>query len=136
MTPTLPGPVAAVFACYPSVARDRLLAIRQMVFVEADLLNAGPLSETLKWGEPAYLTEASSSGTTIRLAWSPKTPDICKLLVNCRTSLVDEFRDRFGDMLSFEGDRAICLPLEGPLPDMALRGCIRLALTYKSRQAR
>lgn len=135
MTAAPPDPVAAVFARYPGDARDRLLAVRQMILDEAARLSVGPLTETLKWGEPAYLTEASRPGTTIRLAWSPKSPEICRLLVNCRTSLVDSFRDRFADTLRFEGDRAICLPLSQPLPDLPLRHCIALALTYRKRRA-
>jgi len=135
MTPALPDPVAAVFARYPHAACERLLALRQMIFDEAARRNAGPLTETLKWGEPAYLTEVSRSGATIRLAWSPKSPEICKLLVNCRTSLVDTFRDHFADTLRFEGTRAICLPLSLPLPDLPLRQCVGLALTYRKRRA-
>lgn len=29
----------------------------------------GPIEETLKWGDPAYVTSATKSGSTIRVVW-------------------------------------------------------------------
>ena len=66
MTPPIPQPVADVLARHPSPVRARLLDIRALIYsVATKTGGVGPLTETLKWGEPAYLTEASKSGTTI-----------------------------------------------------------------------
>ena len=65
-----------------------------MIFAAAQDAGAGPLTETLKWGEPAYLTEASGSGSTIRLGQVRDDPGHAAVFVNCRTALADTFRAR------------------------------------------
>ena len=76
----------------------------------------GPLTETLKWGEPAYLTEATGSGSTIRLGRSRSSEQECAVLFNCRTTLVDDFRSRFPGVFAYEKNRAILLDAREPLP--------------------
>ena len=83
----------------------------------------------MKWGEPAYLTQVSRSGSTIRIGWSERRPDQVGLFFNCQTNLVDTFRTRFPE-LQFEGNRALLLPLKGRLPEDAVSACITAALTY------
>jgi hypothetical protein len=62
--------VAAAFSIFPAGVRARLLEVRELIFeTAADIKGVGPLTETLKWGEPAYLTQATGSGSTIRLGW-------------------------------------------------------------------
>lgn len=125
------GDVAEAFAAFPPAARKRLLALRRIIFeAAAERAGVGPLTETLKWGEPAYLTEASKSGSTIRLGWKAKAPDQYAMYVNCQTDLVDRFRDQFSDVLRFEGNRAIVLDVDKPLPTEALILCVAAALTY------
>jgi hypothetical protein len=81
--PALPVNVGNVFAAYPAPARKLLLTIRDMIYeTAATLPEAGRITETLKWSEPAYLTSAPKSGTTIRLAWSPKRPETAGVFVN------------------------------------------------------
>ena len=63
-------PVAAAYRSFPPAARRCLERIRALIFETAAALDGvGPITETLKWGEPAYLTERSRSGTTVRLGW-------------------------------------------------------------------
>ena len=108
-----------------------MLALRELVFtMAAGTDGVGPLEETLKWGEPAYLTRASKSGSTIRMDWKSRNPNVCALYFNCQTDLVERFRTVFGDALGFEGNRAVLLPVSGPLPEVMLRSCIAAALTY------
>ncbi len=108
-----------------------MLALRHLVFKTAtELPEVGVLEETLKWGEPAYLTPVSRSGTTIRMDWKPRAPDVCALYFNCQTTLVETFRTLFPEAFSFEGNRALLLPLSEPLPDDAIKTCIAAALTY------
>ncbi len=125
--------VAAVIASYPKAARALLLEVRKLVRDCAAELEVGPLTETLKWGEPAYLTEATRAGTTVRIAWSAKAPDNLSVLFHCQTTLVDTFRTRFPE-LRYDGNRAIVLDLEQPPPTEALRWCLSAALTYHRRR--
>ena len=127
--------VVAALANYPEAARTRLCELRRLIFDTArDTTEAGALEETLKWGEPAYLTRVSGSGTTIRIGWHAKRPDHYALYFNCRTNLVESFRGVFGDTLQFEGNRAVLFPVNDPLPKQAAALCIRAALTYHRRK--
>ena len=108
--PPIPANVAAVFAAFPERVRARLLEARGLIFeTAAGVQGVGPLKETLKWGEPAYLTEATGSGSTIRLSWFRSADRQCAVLFNCRTALVDDFRSQFPDVFSYEKNRAILL---------------------------
>ena len=131
MSPPVPGPVAVALSRYPARVRARLLDIRQIVFeVAAETEGVGTLTETLKWGEPAYLTEASKSGTTIRLGAAKSAPEECRILFNCKTTLVEAFRDHFADVFAFDGNRALVVPVTGALPHVPLMLCLRAAMTY------
>ena len=47
--------VQAVFDQYEADVRDKLLSLRKLIFDQAALIpSVGPLSERLKWGQPAY----------------------------------------------------------------------------------
>ncbi|MEM5516043.1 DUF1801 domain-containing protein [Henriciella sp. AS95] len=130
--PNIPAAVKAVYDAYPKPARTQLLKLRDLVFeTAASLPETGPITETLKWGEPSYLNKAC---TTIRLAWSPKRPDAIGLFVNCQTTLLDEWRTHYSDTLDLIGNREIRLSLGAPLPLDTLRHCIAMALTYKTRK--
>ena len=62
--------VAETFDSYPPNMRRALLALRSLIFeTAASTDGVGVLEETLKWGEPAYLTSESRSGSTVRIAW-------------------------------------------------------------------
>ena len=125
----LPENIASVLESYPDPARAMVLHIRAMIQHEASALNVGPLRETLKWGEPAWLTEVSKAGSTIRLAWKKNLPHSLHFLVNCKTDMITTWREQF-PQLDYAGNRAIHLPLDAPLPEDALRLCIARALTY------
>lgn len=128
-----PG-VAARFAGYPPVMRARLLALRRLILETAAATpGVGPLEETLKWGEPAYVTATTGSGTTLRIDSKPQSPQTCALYVNCQTTLVETFRQMFPHDFRVEGRRALVFHRDEPLPEDALRWCIAAALTYHRR---
>lgn len=134
--PPIPDPVAAALARYPAPVRARLLEIRDLIFaVATETTGVGPLTETLRWGEPAYLTEATKSGTTIRLGSVRSAPRSCAVLFNCRTRLVETFRMQFSDDFAFSGNRATIVAAEGPWARASLATCLRAALTYHVRTA-
>ena len=57
---------SAVFATYPADAREKLTTLRALILdVAAQTEDVGTVEDSLKWGEPAYLTTASKSGSTI-----------------------------------------------------------------------
>jgi Domain of unknown function (DU1801) len=124
--------VAAVFDAYPKAIRQRLLFLRRVIFdVASQTDGVGALEETLKWGQPSYLTTASKSGSLIRIDRGKSPEGSYAMYFHCQTTLVDTFRGMFRDELRFEGSRAIVFgPCDRvPLPE--LRQCIALALTYR-----
>ena len=131
----MPADVAAVFSAFPAHVRARLLEVRELIFeTAADTEGVGPLTETLKWGEPAYLTEATGSGSTIRLGWFRSSARDCAVLFNCRTTLVDDFRSQFPDVFAYEKNRAILLDAGKKLLEAPLSACLKMALTYHRRR--
>ena len=118
----------SVVETYPVSARQSFETLRALIHEVARERAVAPLTETLKWGEPAFLTK-KGVGTTIRVAWSPKLPQVLQFLVNCKTPLIETWRTQFAQ-LTFCGNRAILLPLEQDLPLDALRVCSTQALTY------
>ncbi len=135
MTRIANAAVAAAFKTYPAPVRKRLLALRETIFdVAAKTPGVGALDETLKWGEPAYLTP-SGSGSTIRLGWKAAAPGDAALYFICTTGLVDRFRALYPRDFRFAGNRALLFGTNDEIPQKALRHCIALALTYKLRGA-
>jgi hypothetical protein len=131
----MPADVTAAFAAFPAGVRARLLEVRDLIFETAAAIEGvGPLTETLKWGEPAYLTQATGSGTTIRLGRSRSSERPCAVLFNCRTTLVDDFRDRFPAVFAYEKNRAVLFNAYEPLPKAPLSTCLGMALTYHRRR--
>jgi len=131
MTPFADPAVEAVFDACPAALKKRMLALRNMVFeVAASTAGVGELQETLKWGEPAYLTARSKSGSTVRMAPRKGSSTQYALYFNCQTRLVDTFRTMFPVEFSYEGNRAIVLDADQAVPEDALRFCIAMALTW------
>lgn len=123
--------VKTVFDGFPPPLRERMLALRQLIFdTAAATPGVGELEETLKWGEPAYLTSKSKSGSTIRINWKKSRPSQYAILFNCHSNLVETFRTLFPDDFTFEGNRAILFDKAAPVPLDALSFCIAAALTY------
>jgi hypothetical protein len=120
--------VAAVFAAYPDEIRHALLALRDTILDVAREDGAGRIEETLKWGQPSYLTAEGKRGTTIRIDRDAKHGGDIALYVNCQTTLVGEWRERFPDMV-FGGTRSLHFRIGEDL-DERVRICISMALNY------
>ena len=119
------------FQSYPANIRKKMLRLRKLIYeVAKNTDGVGELEETLKWGEPEYLTSKSKSGTTIRIDWKSKNPDRYAMYVNCQTSLVAAFKTMFSTRLKYEGNRAIVFPINEKLPKEELTICIAMALRY------
>jgi hypothetical protein len=123
--------VDAVFSAYPRPLQSKLLALRRLIFdIAKATRGAGALQETLKWGQPSYLTPETKSGSTIRIDRDKSAPNRYAIYFHCRTDLVGTFRELYPTELSFDGNRSILLDAEEKLPEPALRHCVALALTY------
>lgn len=122
--------VTAVFESYPDLIRQQLLLLRQLILDTAvATTGVGEIVETLKWGQPSYLTVKPKSGTTIRIAAYNIEQQQIGMFVSCQTNLIATFRQMY-PALTYEGARAIILNAQDDLPFEPLRDCIELALTY------
>ena len=105
-----------------------MLLLRSLILETADdIAQISDLEETLKWGEPSYLTK---HGSTIRMDWKSKMPDQYAMYFKCTSRLVETFKLSYNDRFEFEGKRAIVFQLEDEIPKEALKNCIKAALTY------
>ena len=119
--------VEAAFDAFPEPARSTLLELRNLIFeVAAETTGVGPIEETLKWGQPAYLTPETKSGTTIRLGL-PKTGGAA-LYTHCQTTVMSDFRALFPGEFTFDGNRAVLFDTAADAEKLRL--LIRHALTY------
>ena len=62
----------AKFEDYPKEVLPKMLALRQLLIDTAEEINLAKLTETLKWGEPSFLTK---HGSTLRMDWKKGTPN-------------------------------------------------------------
>lgn len=121
--------VAAAFDALAPPARDGLLALRSLIFETADELpRVRPIEEALRWGQPAYLTPISKSGTTIRLG-VPKTGGFA-LFVHCGTNLIAEYSDLYKNLDRVEGTRALLFDDATQIDRQRHGWLISRALTY------
>ena len=124
--------VAATFASYDDRVRAELLVLRELILATADeTAGVGRIEETLKWGQPSYLTPETKSGSTVRIA--PTKADSAfdyAMFFICSTNLVERFEDLFGDVFHYDGDRALLFSIGDEVPENELRQCVAMALTY------
>jgi len=120
--------VEEVFKKYPELAQRKLRHLRSVIIATANEMDdVNGLEETLKWGEPSFLTR---HGSTIRIDWKEKTPRQYAIYFKCTSKLVPTFRRVFPDKFKFEGNRAIVFELNEEIPEADLKKCIAAALTY------
>lgn len=120
--------VRAVFNQYPADIKPKLLFLRKLIIDTAAVTSGvASLEETLKWSEPAYLCK---SGSTIRISDIHNDPGKYAMYFNCRTTLIDTFKEIYNDNFQFDGNRAIILSIDDAIDVEALKHCIILALTY------
>ncbi|MGO4891398.1 DUF1801 domain-containing protein [Flavobacterium sp. W21_SRS_FM6] len=121
--------VLSTLSCYPDSVQTTLLQLRTIIFDVAATHQLGEVHESIKWGEPSYSVKG---GTPVRMGWKVTNPQQCFLFFNCNTSLVETFRERYAELLILQGNRAIVLNLDSPIPVLTLRQCVKMAFTYKT----
>jgi hypothetical protein len=120
--------VKIVFNSYPAEVRPKMLVLRELVIQTArEIDGLDKIEETLKWGEPSYLTK---KGSTIRMDWKSKAPDQYALYFKCTSRLVETFKVKYHNLFTYEGNRAIVFGMKDELPRKELKSCIKAALTY------
>ncbi len=123
------------FSTYPKPVRQKLLALRQMIFdVAKKTPGVGKLEEALRWGQPSYLTLETGSGSTIRIDHIRNEPRKYAMYFICTSGLIEDFKELYKDELKFVGNRSIVFSVGDRLPEAALRHCVSLALTYHLRK--
>lgn len=115
------------FASYPQNARAQLMKIREEIFAVARDEKLGEVEEVLKWDEPSYLVKG---GSTLRIDWKAKSPNEIFVYFNCKTSLVETIKEIYGDLFTYQGNRALVLELSKTIPLAELKHCISLTLRY------
>ena len=120
--------VAVVFENYPKSVQKQMFQLRTFVLETAiEIEGLESLEETLKWGEPSYLTK---HGSTLRMDWKTKTPNQYAIYFKCTSRLVETFKLIFSDIFQFVGKRAIVFQLNQKIPVEELNQCIAITLTY------
>ncbi|GHE98183.1 DUF1801 domain-containing protein [Thalassotalea profundi] len=116
------------FETYPKDIAISLHTIRDLILRVAAQEGISDLIETLKWGEPSY---TSKIGSSIRFDWKAKSPEQYYVYFNCKTTLIETFKEVYGNIFIYEGNRALVFNRGQALPVNELSHCISLSLRYK-----
>lgn len=120
--------VETIFANYPPFVCNKMVYLRKLVIETAkEMPEVEVLEETLKWGEPSFVTK---NGSTLRMDWKAKTPHQYALYFQCTSRLVNTFKLVFGQKFQYEGTRAIVFNLNQVIPELELKKCIQATLRY------
>ncbi|WP_295894412.1 DUF1801 domain-containing protein [uncultured Vibrio sp.] len=119
--------IQSKFDSYPNEVKPKMLELRALILDVIDEVGCTGVEEALKWGEPSFVVK---EGSTIRIDWKMTKPTQYCVYFNCKTKLVDTFRELYSDCLVLQGNRAIVLDLNQPLPIAPVKHCIELSLRY------
>jgi len=123
--------VAAVFENYPKEIKTKLMLLRQLIFDVASRTDGvGELEETLKWGQPSYLTTQTKSGSLVRIDQVKSQEGKFAMFFHCQTTLVDTFKEMYRGQFEFGGNRSIVFSVKDRVPVDELSHCVSMALTY------
>jgi Domain of unknown function (DU1801) len=114
---------------FSALTRPKLLRLRELAFDTAERLNAGPLTESLKWGQPSFSTPGKT-GSTFRLDEIKGGNGKYALYFLCQTTLIGTFRELYAQRFSFEGNRAIIFSPDARYDNADIAHCMALAMRY------
>jgi Domain of unknown function (DU1801) len=124
--------VKAKYESFAPEVRAKLLRLRDLAFETADHVGAGPLTESLKWGQPAFSTKGKT-GSTFRLDEIKGGEGKYALYFLCQTTLIGTFRELYRGHFTFEGNRAIIFHPEARYEEEDIAHCMALAINYGRR---
>ncbi|MEL7100456.1 MAG: DUF1801 domain-containing protein [Pseudomonadota bacterium] len=127
-------PFAPLLATWPPEARRAFATLRALCADAAVTEGAGPLDESLKWGQPAWRPHKARTGSTLRAMWDQNHPDTLTLYVDCKTDLAGRMKTLYPDLTN-DSRRALTVPLS-PLPEDALHHLAAMTFTYHLHRTR
>jgi hypothetical protein len=130
-TQTAPDDVLEIINTYPEEIKKKLMRVRKLILDTAiKIKEVGEVEETLRWGEPSYITSKSKSGSTIRMAYQDSFEDHFAIHFNCKTTLIEVFKLLYPHLFKFKGNRSILFHKDDTIPLKELGHCFSIALTY------
>gem|GEM_PF-952149 len=127
--------IRAVFDAFPKPLQGKLLQLRRWIYeVARSTEGCGQIIETLKWGQPSYLTVHPKSGSTVRIDQIRAGDGCYAMYCHCQTTLIDTYRRLYGGLFEFEGNRGIIFRAKKKIAVKPLKHCIALALTYHAHK--
>lgn len=125
--------VEAAYRLPDETAREGLLLLRDMIFdIARGRPEIGQIEETLRWGQPAYLTPQTKAGTTLRLG-VPKSAGFA-LFVHCQSRLIPEYLTAYPMWDRVDGTRAVLFDQVTEIDPLRHGWLIEQALTYRLRK--
>ena len=121
--------VKAAYDAFPADARDIALNLRDLIFsVAADTPQVGTIEETLKWGQPSYLTTETKAGSTLRVGMAKQGG--AALFAHCATDIISTYANTFPNADLVDGNRAVIFTSADKIVPERLRLLIYHGLTY------
>ncbi len=122
--------IVEIYDSYPNDIKHYLLKFRQIIYeVSQNSDEIGEIEESVKWGQPSY-RPMNKSGTTIRLGWSAKKPNVYSIFVPCQTTIIRDFKVLYPNELNYIGNREICFDKHKDIKLKVITEFINQALTY------
>lgn len=112
---------------FPADIQPSLLQLRELIISVAKEYDLDSVEESLKWGELSFCVKG---GSAIRIGWREKSPDKCFVFFHCQTSLIETFKEIYGELFAYESKRAIILDRSKMESVKELKHCLGLALEY------
>jgi hypothetical protein len=121
--------VKAAYDAFGQKQQGIALMLRDLVFdVARDTPEAGEIAETLKWGQPSFITPKTESGSTLRIGVT-KAGDT-GLYAHCGTSIISDYAATFPGDDRIDGNRGVLFSTADDIAKDRLRHLIRHGLTY------
>lgn len=121
--------VAAAYDAFPVDSRAIALTLRDLIFSVAwDAPQVGRVQETLKWGQPSYLTPETKSGSTLRIGVAKQGG--AAIFAHCATDIISTYASTFPETDQIEGNRAVIFTSADKIVPKRLRLLIYHGLTY------
>lgn len=126
----VPKNVQAVFDSFTDETRASAMVLRDLIIAVADETpEADAVEETLRWGQPAYVTK---KGSTLRIG-VPKSGG-CALYAHCQSNIISSYAAAFPGADVIEGNRAVIFAHVDDIDVGRLRMLVHHALTYHQKR--
>ncbi len=121
--------VKAVYDGFPTDMRAIAMRLRELIFdVAWENPVVGRVEETLRWGQPSYLTPDTKSGSTLRIGLAKQGG--CAIYAHCATDIISTYATTFPGSDWIEGNRAVIFKDQSEIVADRLRLLIFHGLTY------